>query len=358
MGPNPRLRLALCQVNPTVGDIAGNEALIRAESPRRARRSGNSSRSASSPSRGTRPRTCCTRSISCATREARSTASRRAPEGSLPSSDFPSAQSTSTTPRLFSRPVRSPGSTARFICRTTACSTRRRYFAPASRPAIIDLGVQLIGITICEDIWVPAPVLGSRAAGASLIVNISASPYHAGKGREREERSSASASRRHGVATAFCAIVGGQDELVFDGQSFVLDRGGTLVARAAQFSEELLMCDSRVTAAHRRIRVGRAFSPRIAISRPPPAPATFRRGSLALLEPREAEIYAALECGLRDYVRKNGFQHVVLGLSGGIDSALVATIAATRSARARHRGRHAISHSPRRRRRRTRERSR
>ncbi len=159
-----------------------------------------------------------------------------------------------------------------------------------------------VGLTVCEDLWrAGAPASEEAAAGAQLILNISASPYHAGKGEERE-RLFAERAREHGAHVAFCALVGGQDELVFDGHSFVLDPGGATIARAAQFEEELLICDLDAAA-------GRE---------PPRAP----------LAPQEAEVYAALALGLRDYVEKNGFGHVVLGLSGGIDSALVACIAA------------------------------
>jgi NAD+ synthase (glutamine-hydrolysing) len=176
----------------------------------------------------------------------------------------------------------------------------QRYFqAGANGGAVIDIGSERIGLTVCEDLWRPGPPASEEAAaGARLILNISASPYHAGKGDERE-RLFAERAREHGVYIAFCGLVGGQDELVFDGHSFVLAPDGTTIARAAQFEEELLICD-----------LGARESP---------------RPSLA---PPESEIYAALTLGLRDYVEKNGFEHVVLGLSGGIDSALVACIAA------------------------------
>jgi NAD+ synthase (glutamine-hydrolysing) len=179
----------------------------------------------------------------------------------------------------------------------------QRYFrAGGDGGAVIDVGGTGVGLTVCEDLWRPGPPASEEAAaGAKLILNISASPYHAGKGRERE-RLFAERAREHGAHIAFCGLVGGQDELVFDGHSFVLDPTGRTIARAAQFVEELLICDLDL----------------MADREPPREP----------LAPAEAEIYAALELGLRDYVEKNGFRHVVLGLSGGIDSALVACIAA------------------------------
>jgi NAD+ synthase (glutamine-hydrolysing) len=205
-------------------------------------------------------------------------------------------------------------------------------------PGLIELGAHRIGITICEDIWQPgSPSSDLAHAGATLIVNLSASPYHAGKGQEREQMV-AQRARDQVAAFAFCGIVGGQDELVFDGHSFVLDHTGELVARAPQFEEALLLCDLDLaapvaarmhSAADRPAARARQTTPEVIATLPwTPSAANLVTGSVAeLLTPREAEIYAALSCGLRDYVAKNGFAHVVLGLSGGIDSALVAAIA-------------------------------
>jgi NAD+ synthase (glutamine-hydrolysing) len=175
----------------------------------------------------------------------------------------------------------------------------QRYFLPGGAPETIAVGGETVGLTICEDVWVPGPPASSEAAaGAGLIANPSGSPYHRGKGREREAML-AERARAYGAAFAFCNLVGGQDELVFDGQSFVVDSSGEVVARAAQFEEELLLCDL------------------------PSAGATRLAEPLSDL----AEVYAALTLGLRDYVGKNGFGHVGVALSGGIDSALVALLA-------------------------------
>jgi NAD+ synthase (glutamine-hydrolysing) len=177
----------------------------------------------------------------------------------------------------------------------------QRYFTAGHEGATIDVGDCRVGLTVCEDLWLPGPPAAEEAqAGAQLIVNVSASPYHAGKGLEREQLF-AERAREHGVAIAFCGLVGGQDELVFDGHSFVLDSTGKTVARGVQFAEELLVCD---------LDLDSPSSPREPIT------------------PIEAEVYGALCLGLRDYVEKNGFGDVVLGLSGGIDSALVACVAA------------------------------
>jgi NAD+ synthase (glutamine-hydrolysing) len=222
-----------------------------------------------------------------------------------------------------------------------------RYFAAGPAGAVIDIGQERLGLTVCEDIWEPGPPASDEAlAGATLILNISASPYHAGKGAERE-RMFAQRARDNLACVAFCALVGGQDELIFDGHSFVVDQTGQTIARAAQFEEELLICDVDLEAAaaarlreagHRastRSPIG-AGSGRARVAVLPGLPASAEAGtggrpaggSLAQpLEPIEAEVYAALTLGLRDYVQKNGFGHVVLGLSGGIDSALVACLA-------------------------------
>jgi NAD+ synthase (glutamine-hydrolysing) len=221
----------------------------------------------------------------------------------------------------------------------------QRYFQAGPAGAVIDLGEHRIGLTVCEDIWEPGPPATDEAlAGATLIVNISASPYHAGKGSEREHMF-AQRARDNLACVAFCGLVGGQDELVFDGHSCVVDHRGEVIARAGQFHEELLVCDVDLEeaatarlpqAAHRaaarsasgppaeqRVRVLPALpaSPRASSSHAPARPLSEP------IVPVEAEVYAALTLGLHDYVEKNGFDRVVLGLSGGIDSALVACLA-------------------------------
>ena len=174
----------------------------------------------------------------------------------------------------------------------------QRYFIPGSEGKTIEVAGMGVGLTICEDVWVEGPPASTEAAaGAELIANPSGSPYHRCKGREREAMFAARA-RAYGTHFAFCNLVGGQDELVFDGQSFAVDPNGEVIARAAQFEEELLVYEL------------------------PSSP-----GRLAEPLSNLAEVYGALVLGLRDYVRKNGFRHVGLALSGGIDSALVALLA-------------------------------
>jgi len=214
-----------------------------------------------------------------------------------------------------------------------------RYFQRGEGPALIDVDGVTVGLTICEDIWVPGPPLTEEAlAGARLIVNISASPYQVGKGCQREQMI-AQRARDNLAAVAFCALVGGQDELVFDGHSFVVDHEGDVIARARQFDEELLLCDVDIAAAGAaRLRDTRqrpaARTQQTGVRRlgefatdPGEDPRRPSGGATAELLDTEAEVYAALVLGTRDYVQKNGFKHVVLGLSGGIDSTLVALVA-------------------------------
>ncbi len=180
----------------------------------------------------------------------------------------------------------------------------RRYFEPGTEPALIEVAGVQVGLTVCEDIWHPGfPEADEVSSGAQLVVNSSASPYHRGKGLARE-RMVADRAGTNGAAFALCNMVGGQDELVFDGASVVVGAGGETLARAGQFEPELVFCDLALPGGGEA--PGRIAEP---------------------LPSEEAEVYAALELGLRDYVEKNGFERVVIALSGGIDSALVTLIA-------------------------------
>jgi NAD+ synthase (glutamine-hydrolysing) len=214
----------------------------------------------------------------------------------------------------------------------------QRYFQTGDGGAVLDLGEARLGLTICEDIWTPGPPASEEAlAGASLILNASASPYHAGKGVERE-RMLAQRARDNLSAVAFCNLVGGQDELVFDGHSLLIDHEGTVLARGPQFAEALVVAtvdlQAAVTARLRDTRLRppvRRALPEVrrvgALARPEHPPVSKLGGDVAPLLEHEAEVYAALALGVRDYVDKNGFGHVVIGLSGGIDSALTALVA-------------------------------
>ncbi len=200
-----------------------------------------------------------------------------------------------------------------------------RYFEPGSDPVVCEVGGVAVAPTVCEDVWLPAVPAEAASAGARLIVNISASPFHAGKAPARE-RMLRDRARENGVWLAYCNLVGGQDELVFDGRSVVVSPAGEVVARAAAFAEELLVVDLPGLAlpADPALPAVPATPPAVSAPAAPTAAAPSGEPGPAGLE----EMYGALTLGLADYVRKNGFADVVVGLSGGIDSALVATIAA------------------------------
>jgi NAD+ synthase (glutamine-hydrolysing) len=189
-----------------------------------------------------------------------------------------------------------------------------RYFTPSTDdgPLFVVGGVR-VAITVCEDAWSPTgPIATQAAGGAELVVNINASPFYAGRIHEREAMLSTRAADA-AVPVLYVNLVGGQDELVFDGASMLFDETGRLVARAAQFTEDLLVADVEVRPAFRR----RLLDPRGRSNAP----------AMREVVPPVREVYEALVLGTRDYVAKNGFTRVVIGLSGGIDSSLVAAIA-------------------------------
>ena len=202
----------------------------------------------------------------------------------------------------------------------------RRYFEPGHTPALIEVNGIRVGLTICEDIWYAGPPASVEAlAGASLIVNPSASPYHRGKGIAREGMVGERATET-GAAFALCNLVGGQDELVFDGHSVVVGHDGRTLARAPQFEEDLLVCD--VPVPPNPGTEPESVSAPVIAALDVPGPEGHVGAQLADQLDPEAEVYAALVLGLRDYVRKNRFERVLVAVSGGIDSALVLLIAA------------------------------
>jgi NAD+ synthase (glutamine-hydrolysing) len=329
------LRLALCQINATVGDIAGNAQRIR---------DGLRSACAAGAELVLFPELALTGypPEDLLLREHFLTDARAALEDLAREVSGPNSVAIVGFPELAAGHVYNAAAVlgegaVRFVYRKLHLPNygvfdERRYFTPGAGGATIDLAGPRIGLTVCEDLWQPGPpATEESAAGASLLVNISASPYHAGKGAERE-RLFAHRAVESDAYVAFCALVGGQDELVFDGHSFVLDPTGATIARARQFAEELLVCDLELAPAPSSTSAEAEIdAPRSSV----PAPMTTANvpTSIATVPPRpplapvEAEVYAALELGLRDYVEKNGFARVVLGLSGGIDSALVACLA-------------------------------
>ena len=211
-----------------------------------------------------------------------------------------------------------------------------RYFAPGNDLFLLRFGEVLVGPTICEDVWQPGPPATDLAlAGAQLVANISASPFHVGKDREREEMLKVRA-RDNSCFVALCNAVGGQDELIFDGHSVVLDDEGEVLARAAGFEEELLVVDVDPAAAvGRRLRdvrrraLARERVP-VDVSMLELAPPRAQEGKLETRIVEQVgdleQMRVALELGLHDYVTKNGFGDVVVSVSGGIDSALTAAL--------------------------------
>jgi NAD+ synthase (glutamine-hydrolysing) len=223
-----------------------------------------------------------------------------------------------------------------------------RTFRAGQENVVFAQGDALWGVSICEDIWYPGgPPRDQARAGAQLLINISASPYHASKGGDRERMLATRAADNVSVV-AFCNLVGGQDELVFEGRSVVIDASGDVVARGAQFEEDLVIADVDLRRVFRRRlhdprrrKLPTADLPRVMLS--PGAPSLSEEKSGHALKARGdsgpwcqvsepltrlEEVYGALTLGLADYVRKNGFDRVVIGLSGGIDSALTACVAA------------------------------
>jgi NAD+ synthase (glutamine-hydrolysing) len=212
-----------------------------------------------------------------------------------------------------------------------------RYFQAGTETPVFVAGETTFAVNVCEDIWYPAgPTAVQALGGAELVVNINGSPYHAGKARFREQLVSTRAVDDL-VCVAYVNMVGGQDELVFDGASLVVNEHGECVARGRMFEEDLVVADLDLDAVFRaRLRDSRRRKEKLVVretatlvSLPPlptPDASSLPPREIAALAPVE-EVFGALVLGTRDYVRKNGFKRVVVGLSGGIDSSLVAAIA-------------------------------
>ena len=212
-----------------------------------------------------------------------------------------------------------------------------RYFHPGRRLPLITINGTVVGVNICEDIWLPeGPTRGQAAAGAEVIVNINASPFHVGKSRSREEML-ATRARDNRVIVTYTNTIGGQDELIFDGNSVAIDHTGEIIARAKGFEEDLLVVDLNVeSVARARVSEGRKTGfigkagtvvDRFMLKGQSRGKRTRLVPSTEVLADPLDEVYRALTLGVRDYVKKNGFRRVVIGLSGGIDSALTAVIA-------------------------------
>ncbi len=197
----------------------------------------------------------------------------------------------------------------------------KRYFKPGICIPMLNFKGVTLGVNICEDIWEDeGPLKHQIKDGAQLIINISASPYHMGKWRQRKALLARRAEDNH-IWVAYNNLVGGQDELVFDGHSMIVSPYGNIAASGAQFEEDLIMYN--LTQLTYSCSKAEHVSVKGEITKPKPY---IDNKNIADVLPPDAEIYHALMLGLRDYVNKNGFSCVVVGLSGGIDSALTAVI--------------------------------
>ncbi len=195
-----------------------------------------------------------------------------------------------------------------------------RYFTPRDHPCVVSIAGVQVGVTVCEDLWSETgPVQAAAAAGAQIVANLNASPYHRGKQADREAWVRHHTTRA-GIHLAYCNVVGGQDEVVFDGDSMIGAPDGTIIARGAQFADDLVVVDldiSPATPTPGTIELPGAAGERPMLSAPVTAPR---------LDP-VGEVWAALVLATRDYCHRNGFEDAVIGLSGGIDSAVVAALA-------------------------------
>jgi NAD+ synthase (glutamine-hydrolysing) len=343
----PQLRVALAQINPTVGDLAGNSDLVLRWTRHAADRGAHLVAFPEMVLTGYPVEDLALRrSFVDASRLAlERLAERLAAEGL---GDLPivvgfldRAEDAVSLERL-GRPKGSPENAAAVLHGGTVAARyakhhlpnygvfdEARYFVPGNALTVVTVRGIDVAITICEDLWQDGgPVAATRAAGAQLLLVINGSPYERAKDDVRLELCQRRAAEA-GCPLAYVNMVGGQDELVFDGDSLVVNPHGDVIARAAQFAEGSLIVDidtserSAVPATeHRGIRIER-----VVISDEPVASYQAVSAPVAPRLTEEAEVYAALVSGLRDYVRKNNFRSVVLGLSGGIDSALCAAIA-------------------------------
>lgn len=347
------LRLALCQINPTVGDIAGNVGkMIAFLDVARAAGAGLA----------VFPEMCVTgyppEDLLLSPRfmdAARDGVERfvRACRGMTVIFGAPLCAGEARNAALVAHDGRLAATYFKQLLPNYGVFDEMRYFTPGTRDLIVSLPLFQTGVSICEDIWYPdGPASREAAAGATLLVNISASPYHRDKGAARERMLSVRASDCRSFV-AYCNLCGGQDELVFDGQSLVFAPDGELAARGAAFAEDLIVADLdpvlaarvRLTDPRRRTlpqasRAGETDVADLDPILPKPCPNLDMDSpvhhALAAPPPRRVpalplspcgEVYAALVTGLRDYVRKSGFSGVLIGLSGGIDSSLTAALA-------------------------------
>ena len=316
-----RIELALAQVNTTVGDLVGNADLIIANIDD-ARKSG--AQIVLFPElaiSGYPPEDLVLRGDFLAACRAQLERVAASAEGIVALVGYPMANGSGVANALA---VLSDGevlaSYEKHLLPNHGVFDERRYFTAGNQVMLLDAGGLPLGLSVCEDVWFDEPVCSGLAArGARLILNASASPFHFGKAHEREAML-AERAKRFDVPIAYCNLVGGQDELVFDGASVVIADDGSVLARAPQFETALLRCSIPLIDPPRRRDPGNV---RVALS----SGTTRSDRPKALFASREQEVYTALVTAVRDYVGKNGFKGVLVGVSGGIDSALVLALA-------------------------------
>ena len=323
------IRVAMAQVNPTVGDLPGNAALIRKTFDRAARAGADLVAFPELAIPGYPPEDLLLKPSFVRANIEQLNALAPAIKGSVAVVGFVDRDDEG---RLFNAAAVLAGGRIRGVYRKVNLPNygvfdEKRYFSPGDRyPIVVIRGVQ-VGVTICEDAWIgEGPVRQSARLGAEVIVNINASPYHMNKAFERQVLF----RQRARDAKAFflyVQTVGGQDELVFDGDSLAFGPNGRLLARGKQFEEDLVLVDLTPDDKPRRIpKRAEAIQISKKPARAPERPALPERRLRTPMDPIE-EVYSALLLGTRDYVRKNGFRSVVIGLSGGIDSSLTAVVA-------------------------------
>ena len=356
----PTLRIALAQVNPTVGDLAGNAAIIRERSRAAAEAGAHLVAFPEMMLTGYPVEDLVFRNSFVA--GSRAALDRLAADlvddrlGDVPvlvgylDADGPVGATGEARPRRGPRNALAVLHGGRILARyfkhhlpNYGVFDEDRYFVPGDTLTVVRIGGVDVALTICEDLWQPGgPFAVARHADVGLVINVNGSPYELNKDDVRLPLVRRRATEA-GAVVAYVNMVGGQDELVFDGDSMIVAPDGTLLARAPQFVEHLLVHDVDLPAAGARPAAEAGAEPvpepatdtpdrmsivRVQVSAELPAPVGPPvAGGVAEPVVDEGEVWQALVLGLRDYVRKNGFPSVVLGLSGGIDSAVAATIA-------------------------------
>ena len=312
------LRVALAQVNLLVGDVRGNAARVRETARATAQRGAQLVLFPELTLSGYPPEDLLFhRGLRIQVEQALAALEEdvKDPAGQLPAIlvGYPEYEDTPGGPRIYNSArllVRGqPPINYRKQCLPNyRVFDEKRYFEPGDAPRVVELGGIRVGLAICEDIWEASPAAAARAAGAQLLLVINASPYEQRKQRERE-RVTAERVAETGLPMLYVNLVGGQDELVFDGRSFAIDAAGQTVMRAPAFEEALTLVDAEAG---------------------PDGRVSLRATAADAIAPElgpEESVYRALVLGVRDYVGKHRFPGVVMGLSGGVDSALTMAIA-------------------------------